>query len=207
MPTAATCAFSSVTKTLAIEPSFAGTSPWSMSQAFSSPICRPTSTRISRSAIARRTHGIAPERRAVALRAAHERLQLLEQARAACRRSRSGCARSRAPSSRSRSPCRARRSGGRAARARCRRTARWCGCSTSSRWPAPRCPGASIGTIIIEMPWCLGASGSVRTATQLWVAVCALVFQIFWPLITHSSPSSTARVRSAARSVPASGSE
>ena len=68
-------------------------------------------------------------------------------------------------------------------------------------------PGGSIGTIIIEMPLCFGASGSVRTATQLWVAVCAPVFHIFWPLITHSSPSSTARVRSAARSVPASASE
>ena len=68
-------------------------------------------------------------------------------------------------------------------------------------------PGASIGTIIIEMPLCLGASGSVRRATQLWVAMCAMVFHIFWPLITHSSPSSTARVRSAAMSVPASDSE
>ena len=61
--------------------------------------------------------------------------------------------------------------------------------------------------MIIEMPWCLRASGSVRTATQLWVAVCAPVFQIFWPLMTHSSPSSSARVVSAARSVPAFGSE
>jgi hypothetical protein len=30
--------------------------------------------------------------------------------------------------------------------------------------------------------------------------------QIFWPLITHSSPTRTPRVRSAARSVPALGS-
>ncbi len=64
-----------------------------------------------------------------------------------------------------------------------------------------------MGTIIIEMPLCFGASGSVRTATQLWVATCAIVFHIFCPLITHSSPSSTARVRSDAMSVPASGSE
>ena len=33
------------------------------------------------------------------------------------------------------------------------------------------------------MPLCLGASGSVRTATQLCVAMCAMVFHIFWPLI------------------------
>jgi hypothetical protein len=55
-------------------------------------------------------------------------------------------------------------------------------------------PGVSMGTITMEMPLCFGASGSVRTATQLWLAVCAPVFHIFWPLITHSSPSSTARV-------------
>jgi hypothetical protein len=64
-----------------------------------------------------------------------------------------------------------------------------------------------MGTIIIEMPLCFGASGSVRTAIQLWVAMCAMVFHIFWPLTTHSSPSSSACVRSDARSVPASGSE
>ncbi len=68
-------------------------------------------------------------------------------------------------------------------------------------------PGRSMGTIIIEMPLCLGASGSVRTATQLWLAVCAPVFQIFCPLMTHSSPSRAARVLRLARSVPASGSE
>jgi hypothetical protein len=68
-------------------------------------------------------------------------------------------------------------------------------------------PGASIGTIIIEMPLCFGASGSVRTATQLCVATCAIVFHIFWPFTTHWSPSSTARVRNAAMSVPASDSE
>jgi hypothetical protein len=31
--------------------------------------------------------------------------------------------------------------------------------------------------------------------------------QVFWPLMTHSSPSSTAEVRTPARSEPASGSE
>ena len=68
-------------------------------------------------------------------------------------------------------------------------------------------PGASIGTIIMEMPLCVRASGSVRTASQLWVAVWAIVFHIFCPLTTHSSPSRTAWVRNDAMSVPASGSE
>ncbi len=68
-------------------------------------------------------------------------------------------------------------------------------------------PGALIGTMITEMPRCLAAAGSVRTHSHWWVAVAALLFQILLPLITHSSPSSSARVRSDARSVPASGSE
>ena len=38
-------------------------------------------------------------------------------------------------------------------------------------------------------------------------AQCAPDVQIFWPLITQSSPSRTARVRSPARSEPAPGSE
>jgi hypothetical protein len=68
-------------------------------------------------------------------------------------------------------------------------------------------PGESMGTMIMETPLCLGASGSVRTATQLWLAVCAPVFHIFCPLMTQWSPSRTAFVFRAARSVPASGSE
>jgi len=40
-------------------------------------------------------------------------------------------------------------------------------------------PGASIGTMMIEMPLCFGASGSVRTANQLCVAMWAIVFHIF----------------------------
>ena len=67
-------------------------------------------------------------------------------------------------------------------------------------------PGASVGTMKIEMPWCFGASGSVRAASQMCVATSASEVQIFWPLITHSSPTRTARVRSEARSVPAFGS-
>src|SRR6202020_511072 len=68
-------------------------------------------------------------------------------------------------------------------------------------------PGCSIGTNRKEMPLCLGASGSVRVRTKIQLADCAAEVQIFWPLITHSSPSRTARVPRLARSEPALGSE
>ena len=68
-------------------------------------------------------------------------------------------------------------------------------------------PGVSIGTMKVEMPRCLGASGSVRQASQTWEAVSAALVQSFWPLMSQSSPSFTARVSRAARSVPALGSE
>src|SRR5262245_7967650 len=68
-------------------------------------------------------------------------------------------------------------------------------------------PGLSTGTMITEIPRWRGASGSVRTHSHSWVDLCAPLFQIFDPLITHSSPSRTARVRRLARSVPAFGSE
>lgn len=67
-------------------------------------------------------------------------------------------------------------------------------------------PGASVGTRMIEMPLCLAASGSVRQASQIQSAFCALLVKIFCPSITQASPSRTALVRNAARSVPASGS-
>ena len=57
------------------------------------------------------------------------------------------------------------------------------------------------------MPWCFFASGSVRTRQNIMSACRAVEVHIFWPLITKSSPSSTARVRSDARSDPAPGSE
>ena len=57
------------------------------------------------------------------------------------------------------------------------------------------------------MPLCLGASGSVRVSTKIQLAVSAADVQIFCPLITHSSPSSTARVPRLARSEPEPGSE
>ncbi|CAB4833191.1 unannotated protein [freshwater metagenome] len=56
------------------------------------------------------------------------------------------------------------------------------------------------------MPRCLGASGFVRASTKIQFASLARVCQIFWPVITHSSPSSSAFVRKLARSLPASGS-
>ena len=68
-------------------------------------------------------------------------------------------------------------------------------------------PGASIGTRNMLMPLCFGASRSVRAAIQPQLERWAPVVQIFWPLITKSSPSRTAFVWIAARSEPAAGSE
>ena len=56
------------------------------------------------------------------------------------------------------------------------------------------------------MPLCLAASGSVRTSSSWWSATSAKLVQIFCPLTTNSSPSTTARVFNPARSLPASGS-
>ena len=57
------------------------------------------------------------------------------------------------------------------------------------------------------MPRCLGASGSVRTRQNIQSANCAFEVQTFWPLTTNSSPTSSARVLSDARSEPEPGSE
>lgn len=57
------------------------------------------------------------------------------------------------------------------------------------------------------MPWCFGASGSVRTRQNIQSARWAVEVQIFWPLTTHAPPSRRAEVLSAARSDPAPGSE
>ena len=56
------------------------------------------------------------------------------------------------------------------------------------------------------MPSCFGASGSVRTRQNIHSEVSAFEVQIFWPLTTQKSPSSTPRVRSEARSLPEPGS-
>ena len=58
----------------------------------------------------------------------------------------------------------------------------------------------------IEMPLCFGASGSVRAASQMKSANSAWLVKSFEPLMTHESPSRTARVRREARSVPDDGS-
>ena len=68
-------------------------------------------------------------------------------------------------------------------------------------------PGWSIGTRRYERPLCFGTSGFVRASTKIHCAQCASDVHTFWPVITHSSPSSTARVFTLARSEPASGSE
>ena len=68
-------------------------------------------------------------------------------------------------------------------------------------------PGASIGQITQVMPLCLGASGSVRTSSSWYSAICAKLVQIFCPVTTRSSPSITARVCRPPRSEPAFGSE
>src|SRR5580700_4239169 len=57
------------------------------------------------------------------------------------------------------------------------------------------------------MPWCFGASGSVRTKRKHQSAKCAPEVHTFWPLTTKRSPLSIARVRRLARSPPAPGSE
>ena len=68
-------------------------------------------------------------------------------------------------------------------------------------------PGWRMSTSRNVMPLCLGASGSVRTSRKMWSARCPADVQIFWPLITHWSPSSTARQPRLPRSEPAFGSE
>ena len=56
------------------------------------------------------------------------------------------------------------------------------------------------------MPSCFEASGSVRTRANIQCDSLAFEVQIFWPLTTQKSPSSSARVRSEARSEPEPGS-
>ena len=68
-------------------------------------------------------------------------------------------------------------------------------------------PGWSMGASRNVIPLCLICSGAVRHRMKIQLAVWASEVQIFWPLITHSSPSSTARVPSEARSEPELGSE
>ena len=66
-------------------------------------------------------------------------------------------------------------------------------------------PGRSIGTTKAVTPaW--RSSGFVRASSTPMSAHWASVLQIFWPVTRKPSPSGTARVRRATRSLPASGS-
>ncbi len=67
-------------------------------------------------------------------------------------------------------------------------------------------PGVSVGTRNIDMPWYALTSGSVTTMTIRNDAVRAFDEKNFHPLITHSSPSLTARVVNMVGSAPACGS-
>ena len=86
--------------------------------------------------------------------------------------------------------------------------------NTSQKWSPPvistsgrtSMPAWSRGTRRNEMPACLGPSVDVRHRTKIQSAYCAWLVQTFWPSMTHSLPSSRARVLSAARSLPAFGS-
>ena len=51
-------------------------------------------------------------------------------------------------------------------------------------------PGWRIGQSRYDRPLCFGASASVRQTTKHQSERWASVVQTFWPLITHSSPSS-----------------
>ena len=86
--------------------------------------------------------------------------------------------------------------------------------SENSAWPVicvigrTSTPGERMSTISIEMPRWRGPSSSVRASTPHQRAYCPHDTHVFWPLSTKSpSSSTTACVRSDARSDPASGSE
>jgi hypothetical protein len=68
-------------------------------------------------------------------------------------------------------------------------------------------PGWRMSIITKLMPACFFTVLSVRTSANMWVASKATLVQIFWPLMTNSSPSMRASVRRLARSEPALGSE
>ena len=76
----------------------------------------------------------------------------------------------------------------------------WCSGRTST-------PGWRIGRTSMLMPACLGTSQSVRASRMPRSDSSAPDVHTFWPVTTHSSPSSSARVVSPARSEPAPGSE
>ena len=67
-------------------------------------------------------------------------------------------------------------------------------------------PGLDMSRSRKLMPRCLGTLGSMRTSRNPQLQNCADEFQTFCPSTTNSSPSTTARVASPARSEPAPGS-
>src|SRR6476660_7082723 len=67
-------------------------------------------------------------------------------------------------------------------------------------------PGVPTGTMIIDEPWYGETSGSVTHMTMRKSATDAFELNHLWPLITYSSPSSTARVANRVGSAPAPGS-
>ena len=84
---------------------------------------------------------------------------------------------------------------------------RWCAGRPACRPAGARSRGHRSGTRNMVRPLCLGTSGLVRARTKTCEQTWAVLVNIFWPLITHSSPSLTARVLAAATSEPESGSE
>src|SRR5437764_13863665 len=67
-------------------------------------------------------------------------------------------------------------------------------------------PGVSVGTRNIDMPWYALTSGFVTTITMRNDDVLAFDEKNFQPLMTHSSPSFSARVVNIVGSAPAWGS-
>ncbi len=65
-----------------------------------------------------------------------------------------------------------------------------------------RTPGVAVSTTICDIPWWPPAS-QVRASKHSQSACVPLVMYILLPLMTHSSPSRTARVRIEATSEPA----
>ena len=80
-----------------------------------------------------------------------------------------------------------------------RRGCRACRTSSSSGAPSSATsrtmftPGVSAGTMIIDARWCGRASGSVTAMTIRKSAIDPFDENHLWPLMTHSSPSRTAR--------------
>ena len=67
-------------------------------------------------------------------------------------------------------------------------------------------PGVSVGTRIIDIRWYGGLSGSVTAMTMRKLDSEAFELNHFCPLMTHTSPSSSARVVKTFGSAPPCGS-